>query len=149
MIMKRAIQETLGLLWAFIIAIVIQTLLFQPFYVPSGSMYPTLEVGDFFVASKFSYGYSPYSLPWYHPKVFSGRLLGQDPKVGQVVAFNGEPNSTDDYIKRCVGVPGDRIQMVKGVLHLNGVAVKLERVNDYLLADPRAEVKGQIQVIPQ
>ena len=145
--MKKAIQEILGLLWAFIIALLIQTFLFQPFYVPTGSMYPTLEVGDFFVASKFSYGYSPYSLPWIHPRIFEGRILEQDPTLGQVLAFNGEPNSKDDFIKRCVGLPGDRVQMRKGVLHINGEAVKLERVGDYLMVDPRKPT--EVKVIPQ
>jgi signal peptidase I len=150
--MLKAIKEILGLLWAFVIAIVIQTFLFQPFYVPSASMYPTLEVGDFFVASKFSYGYSPYSLPWFHPPIFKGRIFEQYPTVGQVLAFNdaaqdGNPNGTDDYIKRCVGLPGDRIQMRKGVLHINGVPVKLERIADYLLIDPRHP--GDVKVMPQ
>lgn len=150
--LMRAFREFLGLLWAFVIAITIQTFLFQPFYVPSGSMYPTLEVGDFFVASKFSYGYSPYSLPWYHPRIFEGRILGQDPTVGQVLAFNGpaqdgKPDATDDYIKRCIGLPGDRIQMLKGILHINGVPVKLERIADYLLVDPRHP--GDVRVMPQ
>lgn len=145
--MKRAVQEILGFVWAFVVAIVIQTFLFQPFYVPTGSMYPTLEVGDFFVTSKFSYGYSPYSLPWYHPRIFSGRILAQEPTRGQVVAFNGEPNATDDFIKRCVGLPGDRIQMRKGVLHINGQPVQLERMADYLMMDPRKP--GEVKVIPQ
>jgi len=145
--MKRAIEEILGLVWAFMIAILIQTFLFQPFYVPTGSMYPTLEVGDFFVASKFSYGYSPYSLPWYHPRIFEGRVFGQDPTLGQVIAFNGEPNSKDDFIKRCVGLPGDRVQMRKGVLYINGVAATLEQTGDYLMDDPRNP--GEVRVIPQ
>jgi signal peptidase I len=145
--MKRAIQEFLGLLWAFIVAILIQTFLFQPFYVPSGSMYPTLEIGDFFVASKFSYGYSVYSLPWFHPRVFEGRILGQNPTLGQVLAFNGEPNSTDDFIKRCVGLPGDRVQMINGVLHINGQSCPLVRTTDYLMIDPRKP--GEVNVIPQ
>jgi signal peptidase I len=146
--MKRAIQETLGLLWAFVIAIMIQTFIFQPFYVPSGSMYPTLEVGDFFVASKFSYGYSPYSLPWYHPRVFHGRVFGKDPTLGQVLAFNGEPVTTDDFIKRCVGLPGDKVQMIQGILHINGVAVKVERIkDDYVMIDPRKP--SEVRAIPQ
>jgi signal peptidase I len=145
--MKKAVQEILGLFWAFMIAIVIQTFLFQPFYVPTGSMYPTLEVGDFFVTSKFSYGYSPYSLPWIHPRIFEGRILEQHPTLGQVIAFNGEPNSKDDFIKRCVGLPGDRVQMRKGVLHINGEAVKLEQVGDYLMVDPRKPT--EVKVIPQ
>ncbi len=145
--MKRTIQEILGFVWAFIVAILIQTFLFQPFYVPSGSMYPTLEVGDFFVASKFSYGYSAYSLPWYHPRIFQGRIFGKDPTLGQVLAFNGEPNSKDDFIKRCVGLPGDRVQMRQGVLHINGEPVKLERVGDYLMVDPRKV--SEVKIMPQ
>ncbi|MBX9805188.1 MAG: signal peptidase I [Alphaproteobacteria bacterium] len=145
--MNRAVREFFGLLWALVIAIIIQTFLFQPFYVPSASMYPTLEVGDFFVASKFSYGYSVYSLPWYHPKVFSGRIWEGQPTVGQVLAFNGEPTSTDDYIKRCVGVPGDRVQMIQGLLHINGVSAKVERIDDYLYVDPRKP--GEVKVFPQ
>jgi len=144
---RRAIQEILGLLWAFVVAVLIQTFLFQPFYVPTGSMYPTLEVGDFFVASKFSYGYSPYSLPWYHPKIFSGRIFENDPTRGQVLAFNGAPDSTDDFIKRCIGLPGDRIQMRKGILYINGEPVKLERTGDYLMSDPRKP--GEVKIIPQ
>src|SRR5579871_3321316 len=148
--MRRTIQEIMGFIWAFIVAIVIQTFLFQPFYVPSGSMYPTLEVGDFFVASKFSYGYSPYSLPWIHPKVFEGRVWSGDPTRGQVVAFNGEPNSELDFIKRCVGLPGDRIQMRKGVLFINGEAVKLERIEDYPYKRRKEEeVHGVRQVLPE
>ena len=145
--MMRAIQEILGLIWAFIVAILIQTFLFQPFYVPSGSMYPTLEIGDFFVASKFSYGYSAYSLPWFHPRVFEGRILGQNPTLGQVLAFNGEPNSKDDFIKRCVGLPGDRVQMINGVLYINGQSCPLVRIADYLMIDPRKP--GEVNVIPQ
>ncbi len=150
--LNKATKELLGLLWAFVIAIFIQTIFFQPFYVPSGSMYPTLEVGDFFVASKFSYGYSPYSLPWYHPEIFSGRIFGKDPTRGQVLAFNGpandgRPGATDDYIKRCVGLPGDRIQVRQGLLHINGEPVTLERMGDYLMVDPRKP--GEVRVIPQ
>jgi signal peptidase I len=145
--MKRALQEVLSLFWAFVVAVFIQTFFFQPFYVPTGSMYPTLEVGDFFVASKFSYGYSPYSLPWVHPRVFEGRVWGTDPTRGQVVAFNGEPTSELDFIKRCIGLPGDRIQMRKGVLHINGEPVKLERIEDYMLTDPRKQ--GAVKVMAQ
>lgn len=148
----KVVKEFLSLLWAFIIAIFIQTIFFQPFYVPSGSMYPTLEVGDFFVSSKFSYGYSPYSLPWYHPQIFSGRIFGKDPQRGQVVAFNGpaidgRAGGTDDYIKRCVGLPGDRIQMRRGILHINGAPVQLKRIEDYVLTDPRKS--GEVKVVHQ
>jgi signal peptidase I len=144
---KRAVKEFMGLVWAFVVAIFIQTFFLQPFYVPTGSMYPTLEVGDFFVASKLTYGYSPYSLPWYHPKIMSGRVFGKNPALGDVVAFNGEPKSTDDFIKRCMGLPGDRVQMRKGIVHINGEPLKLDKIADYLLIDPRKP--GNIKVIPQ
>ena len=145
--MKRAVQEVLGLIWAFIVAIVIQTFLFQPFYVPTGSMYPTLEIGDYFVTTKFSYGYSAYSLPWFHPRVFEGRIFERYPRMGQIVAFNGAPASKEEFIKRCVGLPGDRVQMRKGILYINDQAAKLERTTDYLMIDPRKP--GLETIIPQ
>jgi signal peptidase I len=145
--MKRAIQEFFGLIWAFIVAILIQTILFQPFYVPTGSMYPTLEIGDYFVTTKFSYGYSAYSLPWFHPRVFEGRIFEQYPTIGQVVAFNGEPASKEEFIKRCVGLPGDRIQMRKGILYINDQAATVERTTDYVMKDPRKP--GVETIMPQ
>jgi signal peptidase I len=116
---------------ALIIALVIRTFLFQPFNIPSGSMIPTLLIGDYLFVSKYSYGYSHYSLP-FSPPIFSGRIFGSEPNRGDVVVFRLPKDDSVDYIKRVIGLPGDRIQMVGGVLHINGQAVKRERIADYV-----------------
>jgi signal peptidase I len=107
---------------ALILAMLIRTVLFQPFTIPSGSMMPTLLVGDYIFVNKFAYGYSKYSLP-FSPDIFSGRLFGSDPKRGDIVVFRFPPNPDIDYIKRCIGLPGDRIQVTDGVLYVNGKPV--------------------------
>ena len=108
---------------ALLLAMVIRTVLFQPFTIPSGSMMPTLLVGDYLFVNKFSYGYSKYSLP-FSPDLFSGRIFEfSEPKRGDVVVFRLPPNPEVDYIKRLVGLPGDRIQVTNGVLLINGQPV--------------------------
>jgi signal peptidase I len=107
---------------ALILAMVIRTVLFQPFTIPSGSMMPTLLVGDYIFVNKFAYGYSKYSLP-FSPDLFSGRIFGSDPKRGDIVVFRFPPNPDVDYIKRCIGLPGDHIQVTDGVLYVNGKPV--------------------------
>src|ERR1700752_2459291 len=119
---------------ALIIALVIRTFLFQPFNIPSGSMIPTLLVGDYLFVSKFSYGYTHYSFP-FSPPIFSGRIFGSEPQRGDVVVFRLPRDDSVDYIKRVIGLPGDRIQMIDGLLHLNGVAVKRERAEDFIDSD--------------
>jgi signal peptidase I len=111
-----------------------RTLLFQPFNMPSGSMKPTLLVGDYFFVSKYAYGYTHYSLP-FSPPLFSGRLVASEPRRGDAVVFRLPRDTSTDYIKRIVGLPGDRIQMVKEVLHINGVPIARERVDDFLETD--------------
>jgi signal peptidase I len=115
---------------ALLIALVIRTLLFQPFSIPSGSMKGTLLVGDYLFVSQFSYGYSRYSLPLSLP-LFSGRIFGTEPKRGDVVVFALPRDPSTDYVKRVIGLPGDHIQMIGGLLHINGVAVKRERIGDF------------------
>ncbi|KWV56397.1 S26 family signal peptidase [Rhizobium altiplani] len=107
---------------ALILAMVIRTVLFQPFTIPSGSMMPTLLVGDYIFVNKFAYGYSRFSLP-FSPNLFSGRIFASEPKRGDIVVFRFPPNPDVDYIKRLVGLPGDRIQVKEGVLYVNGTAV--------------------------
>jgi signal peptidase I len=107
---------------ALILAMVIRTVFFQPFTIPSGSMMPTLLVGDYIFVNKFAYGYSKYSLP-FSPNLFSGRIFGSEPKRGDIVVFRFPPNPDIDYIKRCVGLPGDHIQVTDGVLYVNGKPV--------------------------
>jgi len=118
-------------LHALLIALVIRTLLFQPFNIPSGSMKATLLIGDYLFVSKYSYGYSHYSLPL-SPPLFSGRIFGSVPERGDVVVFRLPKEDSTDYIKRVIGLPGDRIKMIDGLLHINGTPVKRERVDDFI-----------------
>jgi signal peptidase I len=124
--------ETIRVIFqALIIAVVIRTFLFQPFNIPSGSMEATLLVGDYLFVSKYAYGYSHYSLP-FSPPLFSERILGHEPQRGDVVVFRLPKDDSVDYIKRVIGFPGDRIQMIGGLLHINGQPVKRERIEDYI-----------------
>jgi signal peptidase I len=116
---------------ALIIAAVIRTFLFQPFNIPSGSMKATLLIGDYLFVSKYTYGYSHYSLP-YSPPLFSGRVVASPPQRGDVVVFRLPKDDSVDYIKRVIGLPGDRIQMLQGVLHINEQPIKRERIEDYV-----------------
>ena len=125
---KGGLGEVVSVLvQALLLALVIRTLLFQPFSIPSGSMRPTLLEGDYLFVSKYSYGYSNASIP-FMPDLFSGRIWGAEPERGDVVVFKFPPNPKLDYIKRVIGLPGDRIQVVSGVLHINGEPVKREKV---------------------
>jgi signal peptidase I len=129
----RGLSETaITIFEALLIALVIRSFLFQPFNIPSGSMEPTLRVGDYLFVSKFSYGFSRYSLP-FSPPLFSGRLLAGHPKRGDIVVFR---HGTDDFIKRVIGLPGDRIQLVRGVILINGTPVERHRIADFVGRDP-------------
>lgn len=140
----RTWKEAIGFINAFIVAMVIRTFLFQPFSIPSGSMYPTLEVGDFLFVNKFKYGYCNHTFP-FSPPLMESRIFSSEPKIGDVVVFNNPKDEGKDYIKRLVGKPGDRIQVKDGVLHINGMAVKLERIDDYHMVD---EITGEFLVLP-
>ncbi len=125
---KGGVGETISVIvQALLIAIVIRTLLFQPFSIPSGSMRPTLLEGDYLFVTKWAYGYSRHSMP-FSPNLFSGRIFFSEPKRGDVVVFKFPPNPSVDYIKRLIGLPGDRIQVKDGVLYINDVAVPREKV---------------------
>ena len=117
------------LLKLFVIVIVFRSFILSPFNIPSESMLPRLEKGDYLLASKWSYGYSKYSLPFSLPLIPS-RLFASQPERGDVAIFKAPPVNDTDYIKRVIGLPGDQIQMIGGVLHINGVAVPKERVAD-------------------
>src|SRR6185312_9596673 len=128
--------------YALLIALVIRTLFFQPFNIPSASMENTLLVGDYLFVEKFAYGYSRNSFPfrgWPLGGLFHGRLFGSDPKPGDVVVFKmpnpNSPEYNEDFIKRVIGLPGDRVQVLNGVLYLNGKAVPKKRVADYVETD--------------
>jgi signal peptidase I len=115
------------IVYAVAIALVLRIVIFQPFNIPSGSMKPNLLVGDFLFVSKPAYGYSRASLVWPLTRLpIEGRLFGSEPKRGDVVVFKNRKDGNKDYIKRVVGLPGDEIQMVEGVLRINGVPVQKE-----------------------
>jgi signal peptidase I len=145
--MIRNIFETLRtLFYAILIALVVRTLFFEPFNIPSGSMKPTLLVGDYLFTSKYAYGYSKHSLP-FSPPLFGGRVLEDLPQRGDVVVFKLPSDGRTDYIKRVVGLPGDRIQMRDGVLHINGEAVTKERVGGFV-DDEGRELARFVETLP-
>jgi signal peptidase I len=125
------VGETLKtIIYAIVIALFIRTFFYEPFSIPSASMVPTLLVGDYLFVSKFSYGYSRYSLPFGLP-LFSGRIFFRPPQRGDVVVFKLPRDPSIDFIKRIVGLPGDTLQMKDGILNINGQPLKRERVAPY------------------
>jgi signal peptidase I len=133
---KGSTKDTVRvIIHALILALIVRVFLFQPFNIPSGSMIPTLLIGDYLFVSKYSYGYSRYSFP-FGPDLFSGRVWAGEPKRGDVVVFKLPRDNETDYIKRVIGLPGDEIQMIHGVLHINGQAVEKVKIDDYVVTDP-------------
>lgn len=118
------------LVYAVAIALAVRTLLYEPFNIPSGSMKPTLLIGDYLFVSKFAYGYSKHSLPFSLP-LFEGRIFGSLPERGDVAVFKLPADNRTDYIKRIVGLPGDQLQVIDGVLHVNGEAATRVRIEDF------------------
>ena len=132
-----------------IVALLIRIFLFQPFNIPAGSMMPTLLVGDYFFVSKYAYGYTHYSLP-FSPGLFSGRVLAAEPQRGDVVVFRLPKDDLVDFVKRIVGLPGDRIQMIDDVLQINGQPIKHERIDDFVTGEtgPLARIKRYRETLP-
>lgn len=130
---KGGIAETFKtIFWALFLAGIIRTVLFQPFWIPSGSMKPTLLIGDFLFVNKFTYGYSWASCPTIRgfdfcgfAKGWDGRLFGGEPERGDIIVFK-HPASEADFIKRLIGLPGDRVQLRNGQIFLNGQAVAVQ-----------------------
>lgn len=120
---------------ALILAMIVRVFLFQPFNIPSGSMIPTLLVGDYLFVSKYSYGYSRHSFP-FSPNLFEGRVWNAEPDRGDVVVFKLPRDGETDYIKRVIGLPGDEVQVIEGRLHINGEAVPRRRIEDFAMRDP-------------
>ncbi|MDA9500983.1 signal peptidase I [Bradyrhizobium sp. CCBAU 11357] len=137
-------------LWSPVI--LFRFVLYQPFNIPSGSMTPTLMVGDYVFAAKYAYGYGRYSLP-FAPSWISGRILAADPEYGDIVVFRTAKDSSVDYVKRVVGLPGDRIQMRQGHLVLNGrpvtrVALEATPAGAACGVDDGATVKRYRETLP-
>ncbi len=124
---KIIFENIKTLLIALFVAILIRSLVVQPFYIPSSSMEPTLLVGDRIFVSKYSYGYSKHSFP-FSPSLSNKRFFSKSPKRGDLVVFKTPMDNRTDYIKRLIGLPGDEIQFVKGELYINSKIIKREQV---------------------
>ncbi len=129
MISKKVIIDNLKtLFYALIIAIIIRSLFLQPFYIPSSSMEPTLLVGDRLFVTKYTYGYSKHSFP-FSPPIIKNRLLFSKPKRGDVVVFKTPADNRTDYIKRLIGLPGDKIQFIDTNLYINNSEILKSRLS--------------------
>lgn len=117
-----------GLLWAVLLALVIRSVAFEPYNIPSSSMVPTLLVGDYLFVTKYDYGYSRHSFPFSLPIIPSERIFEKAPERGDVVVFKVPTDNRTDYIKRVIGLPGDKIQVRNGRLFINGEIVPREKI---------------------
>ena len=122
------IENTKTLFYALVIAIAIRSLLIQPFYIPSSSMEPNLLVGDRIFVTKYSYGYSKHSFP-FSPPIFKGRIMHKNPKRGDIVVFKTPADNRTDYIKRLIGLPGDKVQFISSNLYINSSEVMKSRLS--------------------
>ena len=122
------IENLKTLLYALIIALIIRSILIQPFYIPSSSMEPNLLVGDRLFVTKYSYGYSKHSFP-FSPPIFKGRFFSSQPKRGDVIVFKTPADNRTDYIKRLIGLPGDKIQFIDSNLYINNSEVLKSRIS--------------------
>lgn len=137
-------DTTKTVIYAVLIALAIRTIAFEPFNIPSRSMVPTLLVGDFLFVSKYAYGYSRHSLP-FSPDLFGGRILSSMPERGDVIVFKLPRDNSTDYIKRVIGLPGDRIQVRDGLLHINDKPVQRKQIEDFAYRDEF----GRTTFVPQ
>jgi len=143
---QEAIELVKTIAYALLIALTVRTFAYEPFNIPSGSMIPTLLIGDYLFVSKLSYGYSKYSFPFgFIP--FEGRIFEDRPERGDVAVFRQPTNTDIDYIKRIIGLPGDRIQVKSGILHINGEPVQRKRAEDYV-TESGSVVRQYIEVLP-
>ena len=126
---KFLIENAKTLFYALIIALFIRSFFIQPFYIPSSSMEPNLLVGDRLFVTKYSYGYSKHSFP-FSPPIFNGRLIAKEPKRGDVIVFKTPADNRTDYIKRLIGLPGDRIQFIDKNLYLNNSEVLKSKISN-------------------
>jgi len=133
---EGGLYETIKVIFqALLIALVIRTFLFQPFNIPSGSMIDTLLVGDYLFVSKYAYGYSQYSFP-FGIVPMDGRIFASEPDRGDIAVFKLPRDNATDYIKRVIGLPGDRIFVRDGVVHINDEPVEREQISDYVEIAP-------------
>lgn len=131
MFTKEFFKNILSISWAILIALLIRTFIFEPYSIPSGSMKPNFLVGDYLFVSKYRYGAGNASFPL-SPDLISGRILKYtDPKAGEVIVFKTPTDRYTNYIKRLVGLPGDEIQVIDGILYINGEEIKREEAGEF------------------
>ena len=126
---KKIIENVKTIFYALLIALIIRSFFFQPFYIPSSSMEPNLLVGDRLFVSKYAYGYSRHSFP-FSPNIFSNRILKKLPNRGDIIVFKTPADNRTDYIKRLIGMPGDTIQIIDKNLHINGIKIKKKKIKN-------------------
>ena len=129
-----------SVLIAIFIALLIRSFIFEPFNIPSGSMKPNLLVGDFIFVSKYSYGFSKHSLPFSIPLI-PGKIFSDTPERGDVVVFKTPENNRTDYIKRVIGLPGDKIEIKNGIIFINGSEILRKKLNDFIDTDNKTSNK--------
>lgn len=149
---KKFWNNVIGITAAIALALGIRSFIFEPFNIPSGSMIPTLLIGDYIVVSKPTYGYSRYSFPFGSKfDYFDGRFWAEEPKVGQVAVFRPVYRDDTDFIKRVVGTPGDKVQMRKGILYINDIECTLEPIEDFETVNDNGSIlkaKQFIETLP-
>lgn len=140
---KNAAREWFDtIFYGGLIAIIFRSLLLEPFNIPSGSMIPSLQVGDHIFVQKWTYGYSRYSFPFGSWNLWNGRFFARhEPKVGDIIVFR-KPNANVEYVKRLVGTPGDTIQMKDGRLYINGTMVERKNPRPYIVANLRKSIRS-------
>ena len=139
------------IVYAILIAVVIRSFWFEPFKIPSGSMYPTLYIGDYLFVSKYTYGYSKHSLPFSLP-LFKGRIWKDAPWRGDVIVFKNPQDNATDYIKRVIGLPGDKIKLEKGRLFINGKMLERKQEEEFVLRNKFGgadRFRQYVEVLPE
>ena len=127
---KKSFKDNiLSIFYAVFAALLIRSFCYEPFSIPSGSMYPNLLVGDYLFVSKYSYGFSKHSLPFSLPLI-PKRIFFKEPKRGEIVVFKTPEDNRTDYIKRLIGLPGDRVSMKSNIIFLNGKKIEQKFQND-------------------
>lgn len=133
---EESMSETIKtIVYAIVIAVLIRSFMFEPFKIPSGSMYPNLYVGDFLFVSKYTYGYSKHSFPFSLP-LFDGRIWSETPEQGDVVVFKFPKDNRTDFIKRVIGLPGDKVKMEDGRLFINDKPLERVEGENFVLRNP-------------
>lgn len=151
-IIEVSFGETLRtVLWAVVIAMLVRTFIYEPFHIPSSSMKPNLLIGDYLFAAKLAYGYGTNSIG-YGVDIADGRVFYDSPERGDVVVFKYPPNPRVDYIKRVIGLPGDRVQMIDEIIHINGRAAQRQAIGEWRDTDKRGRervYRQYIETLPQ